>query len=363
MNLFGKFFSSLFGTGPDPDMECPGDSKLELEQAWDEVQALAQKQIKLQSSETRKEAPQDKLLKQHKIAQEALWKDILQQHQKLGTELDKETLLRLRRLALGHAFGAEEPFEASLEERIDYFVMRDLFQRCAIRAWERLERLMQGAKESWPIPPTLNYHRSPESVAELVIRRQHAQREEFISGSLHKQVDLVIGEVKVWGPTYPASDSWLWKQTALYAVGAGLHLQLFAAALELWLWRSSSLEDALRARIKGELVTVKALLGRGVVTLEEADNVASRARNVCSQIIPTLVWESLESRLNCEGALPDLATLAKEVSTVDPVCDMALTSERIIARTTHAGKTYYFCSESCKKRFLASPKNYIGDPN
>lgn len=363
MTIFGKLFSGLFGGDSEPLPESECDLKQELEHAWDEVQAIAQEQLKQQQRKEQKKSRRDKSLEQHKIAQEALWKVILDLHGRLGTGLDEETLLRLRRLVLGHAFGVEESPDSSIEERIDFFVMRELFQRCATRAWERLELLMQEAQENWPIPPDLDYHRTPESVRELVQRRQQNQREEFLSASLYKQADLVIGEVKAWGPTYPSADTWLWEQTALYSVGAGLHMQLFAASLELWLWRSAGLEEMLRAQIKEELVVVKELLEQGVVTLEDADNVANRGRKVCSHSIPTLVWESLESRLTWEGALPNLATLTKEVTTVDPVCGMALTSERIAARSTVAGKTYYFCNESCRKRFLASPKKYMGAPD
>ncbi len=362
MTLFGKTFSNLFGIQAEPQSEAPTpDIKAELEQAWSQVRSLADEQSRSDLSEADMTTQEDRYSKEHKAAQGELWDEILTLHRGLGTELSEKPLKRLRHAALGHAFAAEEPSDLSLEGRIDYLVLSDLFRRCAERAWDRLAQLMERGAEGWPIPPDLSYHRTPESVAEMVDRRQKALRDEFISALPKKQADLVVGEVEVWGPSYPGSDSWLWRQTALVAVGAALQLQLFVAALELWLWRSPSLDIALNAQVEKELVAAKALLTRGVLTLEDAETVANRSRVVCKEILPALVWKYIEPRLNWDGGSPTLATFAKEVSTIDPVCGMALTSERIAARSTADEKTYYFCSESCQNRFKASTKKYLAE--
>nr|MBP7571312.1 YHS domain-containing protein [Acidobacteriota bacterium] len=31
-------------------------------------------------------------------------------------------------------------------------------------------------------------------------------------------------------------------------------------------------------------------------------------------------------------------------------------------KSEHEGKTYYFCSDSCKKKFDADPKKYVQPP-
>lgn len=360
MTLFGKTFSNLFGNQAEPQPEAPiPDIKTELEQAWSQVQSLADEQLRSESTETDVTRPEDRFSEEHKAAQRELWDEILALHDRLGTELTESSLPRLRQVALGHAFAVEEPSDLSLEGRIDYFVLKDLFRRCAERAWDRLGQLMEPAGEGWPIPPDLSYHRAPESVAEMVDRRQQDLKEEFVSASLQKQADLTLGEVQVWGPTYPASGSWLWQQTALVSVGAGLQLQLFTAALELWLWRSPNLDAALSAQIEKELVAAKELLHRGVLTLEDAENVANRSRQVCTNILPALVWNYLEPQLNWDGGTPKLTTLTNEVSTIDPVCGMALTSERIAARAIVDDTTYHFCGESCRDRFQANPKKYL----
>jgi Cu+-exporting ATPase len=45
---------------------------------------------------------------------------------------------------------------------------------------------------------------------------------------------------------------------------------------------------------------------------------------------------------------------------IDPVCGMQV-DEKTAAKTTHAGKTYYFCSEECKNKFCAKPSQYTGE--
>lgn len=52
----------------------------------------------------------------------------------------------------------------------------------------------------------------------------------------------------------------------------------------------------------------------------------------------------------------DLATLAIKI---DPVCKMSLEEYPATSTTEHAGKTYGFCSEFCKKKFVVSPDSML----
>jgi P-type Cu+ transporter len=45
----------------------------------------------------------------------------------------------------------------------------------------------------------------------------------------------------------------------------------------------------------------------------------------------------------------------------DPVCGMAVDEKQAAAISEYKGKTYYFCSASCKERFDQSPERYIKD--
>lgn len=46
--------------------------------------------------------------------------------------------------------------------------------------------------------------------------------------------------------------------------------------------------------------------------------------------------------------------------TKDPVCGMAIEESKAAATATHEGTTYYFCSQSCKEKFLQDPGRYAG---
>lgn len=43
----------------------------------------------------------------------------------------------------------------------------------------------------------------------------------------------------------------------------------------------------------------------------------------------------------------------------DPVCKMEVDEKKAAAKTEHMGKTYYFCSEGCKKAFEQDPHKYM----
>lgn len=45
----------------------------------------------------------------------------------------------------------------------------------------------------------------------------------------------------------------------------------------------------------------------------------------------------------------------------DPVCGMEVKKEKDI-KAEYEGKTYYFCSQHCKDRFLKEPEKYIEQP-
>lgn len=45
---------------------------------------------------------------------------------------------------------------------------------------------------------------------------------------------------------------------------------------------------------------------------------------------------------------------------VDPVCGMTVDPATAAAKSEYKGKTYYFCSEGCRKAFEANPEQYLG---
>jgi len=44
---------------------------------------------------------------------------------------------------------------------------------------------------------------------------------------------------------------------------------------------------------------------------------------------------------------------------VDPVCGMTVTKETAAGSYDYQGKTYYFCSKSCKDNFVKDPQKYL----
>ncbi|WP_309492048.1 YHS domain-containing protein [Candidatus Hecatella orcuttiae] len=42
----------------------------------------------------------------------------------------------------------------------------------------------------------------------------------------------------------------------------------------------------------------------------------------------------------------------------DPICGMDVDEEKIQYKSEHAGKTYYFCSPTCKSEFDRNPEKH-----
>jgi Cu+-exporting ATPase len=48
----------------------------------------------------------------------------------------------------------------------------------------------------------------------------------------------------------------------------------------------------------------------------------------------------------------------EERMAIDPVCGMSVDEKSAAATSSYKGKTYYFCSEDCKKIFDKQPDTY-----
>jgi len=55
----------------------------------------------------------------------------------------------------------------------------------------------------------------------------------------------------------------------------------------------------------------------------------------------------------------EASSTGSSVMAVDPVCHMDVDPATTPLRTTHAGATYYFCSEGCLRRFEAKPAEFL----
>lgn len=52
--------------------------------------------------------------------------------------------------------------------------------------------------------------------------------------------------------------------------------------------------------------------------------------------------------------------IGKNGKVQDPVCGMWVDPAKAAAHEVHEGKTYYFCSESCRDEFREDPARYAG---
>ncbi|HEY8267270.1 MAG TPA: heavy metal translocating P-type ATPase [Xanthobacteraceae bacterium] len=59
------------------------------------------------------------------------------------------------------------------------------------------------------------------------------------------------------------------------------------------------------------------------------------------------------------GPAPQTPTAANLAT--DPVCGMQVDPHTAKHRAEHAGRTYYFCSAGCRKKFIADPERYLGE--
>ena len=53
---------------------------------------------------------------------------------------------------------------------------------------------------------------------------------------------------------------------------------------------------------------------------------------------------------------------SSEKLAIDPVCGMSVDPLKAAAESNHAGKTYYFCSAGCAKRFSKEPEKFLAAP-
>jgi RND family efflux transporter MFP subunit len=70
-----------------------------------------------------------------------------------------------------------------------------------------------------------------------------------------------------------------------------------------------------------------------------------------------------ESRMKATGqpGVPPTSSAAANRAVKDPSCGMELDPAKAAGKSEYLGKTYYFCSKSCKEMFDKDPKKY-GDP-
>lgn len=362
MSLFGKMFARFFETKVDPPAEGKAKPAEELERALHQIRQKAEVESAEQPPKTRREKSAEQTAKLHDKARAELMTDILKRHAQLETGLEEASLRRLRIIVVGHQVPREDAQDLELWQRIENSVLRYLFVKCAEAALSDLEARMASAALAWPVPDSLQLHRSEASLQVGMRQRLENLAKEFREAPMAAQADLAVGEVEVWRAVYPAPGSWLWEHTVLHAVGAGLQLLRFVGLLERWLWRDEKVEAELQGEIEKALARARELLGCGVFSLVDADRLASEVRQVVGQTIPSLVWQHLEAGQDQAMVPITLGSVKGLAESLDPVCGMALSPDLIVARWTFQERSYGFCSDHCFQRFRSAPGKYVQAP-
>jgi xanthine dehydrogenase accessory factor len=76
------------------------------------------------------------------------------------------------------------------------------------------------------------------------------------------------------------------------------------------------------------------------------------------EIALSVVAEVVRERRTARPTAPEPAPSPAETPAVDPVCHMEVDRSSPL-HASHAGTTYYFCAESCRRKFLRSPERYL----
>lgn len=374
--IFGGLFARLFGSGDATrGSDAPETPRRSLEQLEAELKEMENRaEARLRESHHRRGKTsslgadpgepdnRQRLLEERRTARQALEEDIARLHEQLATGINKEQIERLRLLLLAHAADPEASAPSSIEERIERSVLLHLFRHAIQEAWHRFEGLIERSGLVWPVQEGLAEKVPPEELDRLRERHREEIHAAFLASSPRQISDVMQGNVKTWVYGYPNKHSYLWLQTALHGVAAALCGQFFAAAVELWMWRTMELERKLLAVVDEELKGPRLSLRQGIQSLAEAVAVASQVNRVCETVIPALVWSHVAPKLEWVrrgGVAPPISVLAAGVTQADPVCGMSLTAERVAARIESQERLLYFCSLPCLHRFEASPSQFV----
>jgi YHS domain-containing protein len=76
--------------------------------------------------------------------------------------------------------------------------------------------------------------------------------------------------------------------------------------------------------------------------------------------VASFVEEKLVECVQTYLKLQDIPAYRKSIFRRDPVCGMVIQSDDVIS-VVHDGKTYLFCSEVCRSRFLEQPSRYAAE--
>lgn len=355
-NFLGRFLAGFLSHDEPKAAKAPGLETVEhnLSELMREAKARAVSRAEVVAAAGEGKANhsvQEQWARERDGARERMKQAITALHGRLETGLSAQTLERGARQLREHLVSPGH--QGAVEDRIDDHVMHYLYDRCGELAWNELEARMGSRGLTWPVPEEDLLAREQDETQSFAERRRRESKAAFLSDTPQSCACLVEGDVPAWEFLYPAQGSALWDETVLCGAASGIRAALFAAGLELWLWRPQTLDDAIRDALRQVAATVEAALQDGVVTEDEMQRVEREEQLAYGQSLPLLIWSYVRDQLPTLGA-PGLVDLVAGTSRVDPICGASLHGEQVAARLTAGDRTVFFCRRECRDRYEAS---------
>jgi YHS domain-containing protein len=135
-----------------------------------------------------------------------------------------------------------------------------------------------------------------------------------------------------------------------------------AGTVELNLDRHLSAEVSLAAGIALEEPSLRIFVRPEVTPLAPeapaADSLSLPADAADARRVAAFLDERVLAFVAAYLRLDDTPALRRGNLVTDPVCGAAVDRFRAAATALHEGRTYHFCAEACRERFLAAPERY-----
>lgn len=160
-------------------------------------------------------------------------------------------------------------------------------------------------------------------------------------------VAIEVGAPRVRRLPWLASAGWGLGRILPNPLTAKSSFEILIRAAEIALDR----QNILAAAMVGPEVLVRVDLGDfGLRDFQRVDNACEAGRRAMEAALPAL-------RTALASRAPSRAPVARQgvVLEFDPVCDMVVNARRAAAMTERDGRTFYFCSTSCRDAFARIP--------
>jgi len=237
-------------------------------------------------------------------AHRAMLEDIQKSHARLGTALAGQDLDALAgELSELEAIAVAGRDSHVFMPRARFAIANRVLHEAGELAITRLVALLGRADMGWPEPDAP--HSTPER-AEQLLRQKRAQlRETFLAQGFGRTAERMIGIVQGWGSDYPDPGTWLWQETVLEGVAAGIRARLVEDFVEVLRSDRDLIMSRVEASIGEQIAALQDVVANGVHSMEQANQAVSTALRAFDQVVPEIAWEHVRSKLpEARGEFP-----------------------------------------------------------